>query len=93
MQATKIEEERLLGVADGDGGHAQQVVQRDHRDERRVLQEHEPEIGEAGQREADELRQDDEPHRLPAVQADGRARPPIGPFGMPLKAAVKTSLA
>ena len=89
----EIEEERLLGVPDGHRGHAQQVVERDHRDERRILQEDQPEIGEAGQREADELRQDDQPHRLPAVQAERRRRPPTGPIGMPLKAAVKTSLA
>ena len=53
----EIEEERLLRRPDGDRGHAHEIVQRDHRDERGVLQQHEPKVGEAGKREAEKLRQ------------------------------------
>ena len=42
----------------------------DRRNQRGVLEQDQPEIGETGQRDADQLRQHDQPHRLAVGEAD-----------------------
>ena len=64
------EQEGLLGDARGDAGLAQRVGEADRRDERGVLEQDQPEIGEAGQGDADQLRQD-----RPAASSGHRDRP------------------
>jgi len=59
-QAGYAEEQKwFLGHACRDGGLPQNIGQCDDRNQRRILEQHQPKIGKAGQGDADQLRQDD----------------------------------
>ena len=64
------EQEGLLGDAGGDARLPQYVGKTDGGNQRGILEQDEPEIGKARQRDADKLRQHHQPHRLAAGQAD-----------------------